>query len=142
MTELEEQYAKSEQKRRETEEKAQLVKVGGSLPNSPMAALKELQDVERTLADVLDGRAFQRFSKLLEILQSRVEVNEELKQFGIEIDTLRDTIQTFNQEIHGVFTMLKQIDDKLSPYLEKANKLMQKQMETTVKLNKYLDNWV
>lgn len=139
---LNQAFRESEEKRRKVTERVHLKKTGTPLPGSSMAIFKEVQDVKQTLSDVLEGRAFQRVSKVLETIQSRAEVVEELKQFGLEIDALSDVLKGIEFTVTSVNHKLQVLSDQFSADFEDRRRLRQQQRETLGKLNQYLKDWV
>jgi len=142
VTELEEKYAESERERQKTEGKVASLKKGDALPGSPRDMKEKLEQLDDTLSDLLEARAYQRVASMLDMIKTHVETVEELKQFGIEIDALSDVLKGIESVVTSVNHKLQVLTNQFSADFEDRHKLRQQQRQTLGLLNQYLKDWV
>jgi len=139
---LEEKYAESERERQKTEGKVASLKKGNALLGSPRDMKEKLEQLDDTLSDLLEARAYQRVSKLVNMLKTHIETVEELKQFGIEIDALSDVLKSIDFTVTSVNHKLQVLTNQFSADFEDRRKLRELQRETAQMLKQYLKDWV
>jgi len=142
MTELEQQFRKSEETRKKILEKVEMAKSGEPLPGSAKKALKGIEELRATFSDLLGAKAYREVAKFLDVIQTRVEAMEELRAFSIEIDGLTKALNTMMADIEGSHNMLVNLNQQLTAEFEERRKHRQLAQTTLSKLNKYLDNWL
>jgi len=139
-------WLESEKKRKLLAAKVEQTKKGAPVPGEAREALVEIERLrslfsKEALSDVIAAKAFARLEKLLEVLQSRVEAQVELKEFSMEISDLTTTLNTIKTGIQGSHHMLVTLNTQLTAEFEERRKHRQLAQQTLMKLNKYLDNW-
>ena len=90
----------------------------------------------------MEGRAYERVCSVLDVIKMRTETVEELKTFGLEINSLVTALNMVSTQLQGIWNVSKQHDARFSAFLDKVEKQMQLRTDTLTKLNKYLDNWL
>lgn len=137
---LEQKFAETEKARKQVAEKVKLFQTGA--PSVSQGALHDVQELKHVLSDLLEARAFQRIAKVLEMVQSHVEVSAELARFSGEINDLNGKLQRIMEIVEIANTSLEMLHQKISVDLDERRKLRQKQLATLNKLDQYLKDWL
>jgi hypothetical protein len=144
VSDLEESFNRSEDKRKRVEEKRQLKKIG---VNSSELSLTKVEVAKAEL---------KRFAKeLAEMANNVLEVahqqslNEERRKLGEAVEQAVNLTQHTSDALEEVLTLIRtqtasmaDLNRKFTDFFSKADAQRQLEKETLQKLNDYLDNWL
>jgi len=139
---LEEKYRVAEEARKALEQKRIAYLEGKPVPGSTKEALMKLQDVRKTLSNMLEAEAFQRVSGVLDLAKTNVQTKEELKAFNTNVDELNNTFDLIMSTLRDMDRNLTILSNRLTDELSKQDVQRELEKETLQKLNTYLKTWL
>lgn len=144
---LEDDFVKSERKRREIEQIKTFVKQDTPLSELATKISEQVQLIKQQFSDIrvvgeIEAKQFlEPMNHLLNVLQQRATFSEELQTFTEQINDVGTTLASIASNVKDASVKMDSVFHELTVDLAERQKLRVKQMETLQKIDTYLEAW-